>query len=368
MLYKSEVFAQLGVEFAWQGQEAAAEAAFRQALELWPGNLDAQFGLSLVLLRAGRYAEAWPLYEARYAPERFAPGEVDCMDPGVPCPRWRGEPLAGKSLLIWREQGRGDMIQFGRYIAWLKAQGAARIVLACEAPLKRLLRRVAGLDAILTRDEKDMAFVAQALTGHDYWTLPMSLALHAGTTLGTIPPSIYLESDPDLAPPWRERLAPLEGPRVGLAWQGDPRNLNDASRSLPSLRTLAPLWRVPGIHFVSLQTGEAARAALSAPADQPLLPLGAALQDFADTAAVIDQLDLVITVDTAMAHLAGSLGKPCWLLLHAFRTDWRWLLGRADSPWYPQGMRLFRQPIADDWNGALAQVAQALRHEAPWTI
>jgi hypothetical protein len=155
-------------------------------------------------------------------------------------------------------------------------------------------------------------------------------------------------------------LIPRDGLRVGLVWQGNHRNPNDTDRSLPNLAVLAPLWSVPGVRFVSLQKGPAEVEARKPPDGQPLVHLGSDIGDFADAAAILHQLDLLICVDTAFAHLAGALAKPCWVLLPAHKTDWRWLQGRADSPWYPT-MRLFRQRERGEWKPVIGEVAEVLR-------
>ncbi len=272
--------------------------------------------------------------------------------PDLPYPRWQGESLAGKSLLIWPEQGLGDYIQFCRYAPLLKDRGLARLSLFCAPSLKALLETVNGVDAVIT----DPASVP----GHDYWCFPLSLPLHFGTTVDAIPAALpYLRALPERMDRWRNRL-PGEGRKVGLAWKGNPKLKNDSNRSLPGLETLAPLWAVPGVSFVSLQKGPGEDQATQAPAAQPIIALGTQAGDFADTAAIIAQLDLVICVDTAIAHLAGAMGKTCWVLLPALGTDWRWLDDRPDSPWYPGVMRLFRQSKIGDWSRTVDEVASAL--------
>jgi hypothetical protein len=270
--------------------------------------------------------------------------------------------LTGKSLLLWPEQGYGDTLQFVRYAALLKAQGAARVVWMVQPALRGLLASAAGIDQLVVEGETPPLC--------DYWTFPLSLPLHLRSTLDTLPATLpYLHADSERIEHWRPYLPPT-GFRVGLVWKGNARHRNDARRSLPSLATLAPLWQIPGVVFVSLQKGpggpgeteaaeEAARSAM--PPGAPLTALGDKIRDFADTAAIVEQLDLVIGVDTAVVHLAGSLGKPCWVLLPAIGTDWRWLHGRNDTPWYPQVMRLFRQSTPGDWRETVETLAQALQ-------
>jgi hypothetical protein len=207
------------------------------------------------------------------------------------------------------------------------------------------------------------AAVAIAKTTHDYWTLPMSLPLHCRTELSSIPVRIpYLHAPPVHRTIWSPRLPPANGKfRVGLVWKGNPMHANDAKRSLSGLSALAPLWAIEGIQFVKLQYGERtdeARDRLSVP---DLLDFSSDIGDFADTAALLDRLDLLITVDTSVAHLAGALGKPCWVLLPAYRTDWRWMRARNDSPWYPDSMRLFRQGDDQNWSPVIEDLTLALR-------
>jgi tetratricopeptide (TPR) repeat protein len=328
-----------------------AEACFRRALALEPDDADARFALGILLLLLGRLKEGWPYCEARYHPgkklERVAL-------PDWPFPRWEGQPLAGKSLLILPEQGFGDEIQCCRYAAVLKQRGAARITLMCKAPLKALFLGLAGIDAVFAAEE------AAAVPPHDYWTLALSIPCGLGTDQDSIPNRLpYLAAPPERVARWAPRL-PAGNRRVGLAWKGSALHKNDAHRSLPNLEALAPLWRVPGLCFVSLQKGAGEDQAAAPPPGQPLLNLGPELRDFADTAAVLTALDLVICVDTAIAHLAGALNRPCWVLLPACGTDWRWQLERADSPWYPGALRLFRQPAEGGWAALVEAVAQEL--------
>ena len=329
-----------------------AEPHYRRALELKPDYFDAQFGLGTLLLSLGRFEEGWRLFESRYALPRF----VHCRTKAtIPLPQWQGESLAGRSLLVWQEDGLGDVIQFGRYLPLLKAAGAARIDMVCVESLHPLFAGVEGLDALLTHEA-----AAAKYGDYDCWTSLLSAPMHVGTTVDTIPAAHYLHIDDARAAHWRDRLAALPpGPRIGLVWKGNPRHHNDAHRSLNSLALLLPLWSIPRATFISLQKGRDEDEAQQPHAYQPLLALGHELADFADTAALIAQLDLVVCVDTSTAHLAGSLGKPCWVLLPHHDPDWRWLDGRSDSPWYPGTMRVFRQPRAGNWSAPVEAVLQA---------
>jgi len=337
---------------------AEAEAAYRQALALTPDYADAQFGLATLLLSLGRYEEGWKLYDSRYALPRYQRRRSEAL---LSCPRWRGEPLEGRALLVWQEDGLGDMIQFGRYLSRLKAVGAGRVVVACLPPLHRLLRAVEGVDAVVAHAD------AQARAAEfAYWVSPMSLPLCLRSTGDVVAddalsPAVYLRPDAALVEAWRPRLDALPaGLRVGLVWKGNPLHPNDAFRSLASLAALSPLWKVPGVSFVSLQKGAGEDEARTPPAGQPLLHLGSDVTDLADTAAIVAQLDLVVCVDTAIAHLAASLGKPCWILLPAQDIDWRWLHERGDSPWYPATVRLFRQRQQGRWGDVVDGLGAAL--------
>ena len=340
----------LGVLLSESQRLPEAEAAYRRALEIKPNYADARLNLSLLLLTLQRYNEAWPLYESRYALERK---EVTVKAPDLAYPQWQGESLAGKSLVIWPEQGFGDYIQCARYVPLLKARGVSHLTLVCSPPLSVLLATVEGVDAVVT----DMA----QLPAHDYWSFVMSLPLHCATTADNIPvaPMPYVHALPSRVAQWCERL-PATGLKIGLVWKGNPGHKNDANRSLPSLASLTPLWSVPGVTFISLQKGQGEEEAMQPPAGQPIVALGAGMKDFADSAAIVSQLDLIICVDTAIAHVAGALGKPCWVLLPAMGTDWRWLLDRTDSPWYPS-VRLFRQTDLEGWSETVSQVADALK-------
>lgn len=336
----------LAALLACMQREAEAEACCRMALRLDGGHINAQINLGYLLLRQGRFAEGWEYLEAR---DWYAVLERHFI-----CPRWRGEDLAGKSVMIGFEAGHGDMLQFCRYAAVLKSQGARWIALVCHPGLKALFAGLSGVDEVFSCEED------VPRNGWDFWTPPLSLPYYCRTRLDSIPAAIpYLAPDPARVAAWSRRL-PAAGRRIGLVWQGNPRFENDAERSLPALDLLAPLGRVPGARFVSLQKGRGEDEARHPPPGLSLLALGGELADFADTAAVVAGLDLVISVDTAVAHLAGALGKPCWVLLPDYLADWRWLTGRCDSPWYPGRMRLFRQPPGGGWPPVIARVAEAL--------
>lgn len=329
----------LGALYAGMQRETQAERCYRQAIALDAAYARARYNLSYLLLRQGRLAEGWQMLESRARPTAF--GGYFAFA------RWQGQALAGKSILICPEAGMGDMLMLCRYAPRLQALGAARVSLLCHAPLARLLRGAAGVDQVIAIGE-DMA-----REGWDYWLPVLSLPGLCGTTLESIPAEVpYLQLPAPAAA--RPAALPL---RVGLAWKGNVRHENDGARSLASLDVLAPLGAVAGVEFFSLQKGAGENEVCRAIS---FVAGGAALQDMADTAALIASLDLVISVDTAVAHLAGALGKPCWLLLPDYLPDWRWLAGRNDSPWYPS-MRLFRQPALGGWDPLIAYMAEELR-------
>lgn len=345
----SPLYTNLGAILNDQKRYKEAEQAFFAAIELDPNSAEAKFDLSLLLLIQGRYAEAWPYYESRYDPNRQKTLQI----PKLGFPQWQGESLIGKSLLICPEQGFGDYIQFARYVPSLKDRGASRLTMLCDPLLKPLLETIEGVDAVIADQE--------SVTPHDYWTFPLSMPMHFGTTVDTIPAKLpYLHASADRIKYWQDRL-PQHGYKVGLVWKGSPNLSTDATRSLPGLATLAPLWSVFGVTFISLQKGPGQDETKRPPVKQPIIDLGKDIRDFADTAAIVSLLDLVICVDTAVAHVAGALGKSCWLLLPSVEIDWRWFLDRADSPWYPGVVRIFRQTKLNNWGETIREVASELK-------
>jgi hypothetical protein len=299
---------------------------------------------------AGRFEEGWKEFEWRWKKKAFSGRNFSA-------PLWRGEAIGDRTILLHAEQGLGDTLQFCRYALLIAC--SARIILEVQAPLVRLLSRLPGVMQIVARDDN--------LPPFDLHCPLMSLPHLFGTTLDTIPAATpYLSADPALAANWQERLAGLDGLRIGLVWAGgqrlDPAAAAVDRRRSTALKALAPLGEVSGVRFVSLQKDGPAAQAADPPHDLMLHDFTTDLHDFEDTAALIVNLDLVISVDTAVAHLAGALGKPVWLL-NRFDTDWRWLLNRDDSPWYPT-LRQFRQPRPGDWNGAVCAARDALQRLA----
>ncbi|MFX1676744.1 tetratricopeptide repeat-containing glycosyltransferase family protein [Paraburkholderia sp. A2WS-5] len=353
-----EMHNNLGNALNRQGRAHEAIAAYRQALALRPDYSTARGNLAMLLLGLGAFEEGWRLYESR---NDESAGAVNGTLPPVPYPKWRGEPLRAKSLLVWPEQGYGDLLQFCRYLTLLKSRGVAHLGLACPPALTRLFASLEGVDAIYPLDGKT------TIPGHDYWCLMLSLPMHCATTMETIPARTpYLHASADLTRAWRARL-PAHGFKVGLVWSGDPRthdrgsNAIDKRRSVPA-QAFLPLLELAGatdVTFVSLQKGAASQSQIE-DLPRPLRPFDPMheVRDFADTAAIVECLDLVISVDTSVAHLAGALDKPVWILS---RHDgcWRWLRDRDDSPWYPR-TRLFRQTEPGNWAGVIDRVGRAL--------
>ena len=340
----------LGRALFERGFLAEAETCCRAVLRLDPGHVWSHFNLAHLLLLTGRFEEGWAHYDWRTQ----LPGAVR-RDFAVPL--WEGGPIEGKTLLVHTEQGFGDTLQFCRYLPLLARR--ARVVAEVPAPLFRLLASLPGLACLVVQ--------GAPLPDFDLQCPLLSLPRRLGTTLETIPATVpYLTADPRLSAAWRARLAPLPGLRVGLAWAGGVRPDQpelaavDARRSI-ALARLAPLAAIEGVSFVSLQKGDAAAQA-APPTSLALHDFTGELADFADTAALIANLDLVISVDTSVAHLAGALGKPVWLL-NRFDPCWRWLLGRDDSPWYPT-LRQFRQPSSGDWDSVIAAAGTALHQRA----
>lgn len=334
----------LGRAFQKQAQPQEAIVCFERALALKPDLPEAHWGLATQRLLLGDFARGWEEYEHRWAlPENQG------LRREFAAPRWDGDDIAGRTILLHVEQGIGDTLQFVRYAPLLARRGA-RVIVLCQPPLKRLLMEM---------DDISVVADGEPLPGFDLHLPLMSLPRLFGTTLATIPADVpYLRTDPVDVRAWNGRLGGKDQFKIGLVWAGNRRHLNDRNRSC-TLEALAPLAAVPGIRLYNLQKGEAATEIRNAPTNMDFVDLNGELVDFADTAAVITCLDLVITVDTAVAHLAGALARPAWLLL-PFAPDWRWMLAREDSPWYPS-LRLFRQNQAGDWGGVLTAVINALR-------
>ncbi|HEY1930775.1 MAG TPA: tetratricopeptide repeat protein [Acetobacteraceae bacterium] len=319
------------------GRVEEALALLERAAACDPDDAEVQHNRAMALLRLGRFAEGWDAYEWRW---RMGQGRP--VHRVLPQPLWAGEPLDGRAILLHAEQGLGDTLQFLRYVPLVAGRGG-RVVLEVPAALGRLAARLPGV--------AELVWAGDPLPPFDLHCPLLSLPRAFGTTVATIPSAPYLTADPGLVAAWRERLGGT-GLRVGLVWAGRPEHWDDARRSLP-FGALAPLWAVPGVRWFSLQVGPRAADLASAPSGV-MMDLAPMLVDFADTAAVLIALDLLVCVDTAVAHLAGALGRPAWLLLpHA--ADWRWMREADRTPWYPS-LRLFRQVAPGAWDDVVGRV------------
>lgn len=328
------------------GRTAEATAGFRAALAVDPTEPEYHWNYALALLRGADFAAGWTEYEWRWRLRRF-PSRLRHQG----WVRWDGSPLGGRRLLVYEEQGLGDTIQFVRYLPRLAA-GGERVVFECQPELARLLAGLPGVEVVPT---------GAPLPPFDVQVPLLSVPGMLGTTLDTIPAEVpYVRPHPEDVRRWSEQLAGSTGRRVGLVWSGSPTHARDAARSI-ALERLLPLFAVPGLSWFSLQVGARAAEARHVPAGT-LTDLAPYLGDFAQTAAAISQLDLLVTVDTAAAHVAGSLARPAWVVLDFF-PDWRWLRDRDDSPWYPT-VQLFRQPRHGDWGAVVERVAAELRRFA----
>jgi len=349
-----DAWSNLGNALAAEGQTQEALAASGKAVELDPGSLQSHWNYAVVLLRSGDLARGWAEYEWRWtAQTRFPRVKQRFNPPRFPTPMWDGAKLGGRIILLHAEQGFGDTIHFARYAPMVADRGG-KVVIEAQPECYRLLRSLRGIETVIVRGEPVPPFDAHCPL--------MSLGRLFGTTLDSIPAEIpYLSADESDAAAWQRKLGPSGGRlRVGLCWAGSPTHSDDDKRTI-ALAQLAPLAS-EGIEFHCLQKGPAAAAAQHPPAGMTLQNHADALTDFAETAALIANLDLVITVDTAVGHLAGALGKPVWMLVRSL-SDWRWLTDREDTPWYPT-MRLFRQKRPGDWAEAIDRVAAALRDAA----
>jgi Flp pilus assembly protein TadD/ADP-heptose:LPS heptosyltransferase len=345
--HSPDLYNNLGVALLYCSKPAEAAGAFRQALQLRPQFSEAHCNLARALLIQGDYEQGWIEYEwrlqGRLSPRRKAATA-----------RWGGLPLGDRRLLVKAEQGFGDTLMFVRYLSLIR-QGGGHIVLQCPRALHPLLKLLTEVDELVPENAVvetcDLEIPLQSLPGL------------LGTRVTSIPAEVpYLRADQNLVDAWRQRLERIPGLRVGIAWQGNPAAPGDRYRSIP-LEHFEALARVPGVRLISLQKGFGCEQIPAASDRVSVVDFGAALDEptgnFMDTAAIIKSLDLVITVDTAIAHLAGGLGVETWVILGA-AADYRWLMDREDSPWYPT-VRLFRQERLGDWKSVMNRVAAALR-------
>ena len=319
-----------------EGRVDDALETFGKALDLDPDFAFARSHRGMVRLLKGDFEAGWEDYQWR-----LRTGVI----PTLPGPLWNGSALGGRTILLTAEQGFGDTLQFVRY-ASMAAERGGHVIVACQAELVRLLETLDGVDRVVTGED---------IPDFDCHAPLMSLPALFATTVETIPAEIpYLRAEAGLTKAWKKRLRDAPGLKVGLVWRGNPEQAVNRVRSCPP-ESLAPLARVPGVSLFSLQKD-------AGDLPEGVTDLGGELGDFADTAAAMSQLDLVISICTATAHLAGALGRPLWIPL-AFAADWRWLQDRDDSPWYPTA-RLFRQRSPDDWEDVAARLARALEELA----
>ncbi len=327
------------------GRLSDAETCYRTALRGRPDNPVLHLNLAVVLLLAGRLAEGWNEYEWR-----FRAGAAKLPPCGLP--QWGGEARNGRTLLIRAEQGMGDTVQFCRYVRMAAADGP--VVLEVQPGLQRLLSRdLSGVPIV---------GVGDALPAFDVWTPLLSLPRLLGSPAPAPP---YLTAEADQVDRWRERIG-MHGLKIGIAWQGNPDAAADRGRSIP-LRAFAPLAQVPGVRLISLQKYHGLDQLAALQAELRIETLGedfdAGADAFVDTAAVMQNLDLVVTSDTSVAHLAGALGRPVWVGLQQV-PDWRWLTTGEECAWYPS-VRLFRQTTRRDWTGVMERIAVAVGAVAP---
>ncbi len=335
-------YVDLGFVLYGLGEFAEASDCFHHVLQLKPDSAEATANLALIHLAQGHFSRGWPEYEWRW---KVGAGD----DRRFVERQWRGEPLQGESILLYAEQGLGDTMQFVRYAPLVTARGG-KVILEVQPALHGLLGGMEGVSQVVSRGDR---------LPHFTWQCPLlSLPLAFGTETGTIPAKVpYLFPDPMKMEEWQGRLAGNTR-RIGLAWAGNPKHPRDRIRSI-ALDQLTALMKVPGTTFYSLQFGPGAEQMKQLSADVRLIDLAEELKDFANVAAIVANFDLVICIDSAMAHLAGAMGKPVWILLNK-GCDWRWLQEREDSPWYPTA-RLFRQTIAGAWAEVVSRIEGELR-------
>jgi len=339
-------YCNLGSALADLGDLDGALESYRKVLALQPDSAAATYYSGLIHLQQGDLARGWTHYEARWHLKSMGRKRRN-----FPQPLWRGESLNGARILLYAEQGLGDILQFVRYVPMVAERGG-HVILQVPPALRRLLHGLPGVSELLPFGETLPDFA---------WQCPlMSLPRAFATELSSIPASVpYLYPHPSDVQSWQHKLDCGERLRVGLVWAGNPKHVRNRQRSL-ALGQLAPLAEVEGVSYYALQKGLApAPAGPAWPEGAPLTDLGPQQHDLADAAAIVSSLDLVISADTAVAHLTGALGKPVWILLQ-FMPDWRWLLHREDSPWYPTA-RLFRQPVLGDWDSVLQRVTAELK-------
>ena len=338
----AELHVNRGSALAAANQFTDAFESFNAAIAIDPQCAEAHHRASLIRLRFGDFKNGWRDYEWRWRTQ-WTP-----QVRRVNAPLWRGEPIEGKTILLLAEQGYGDTIQFIRYVPLVAALGA-KVILDVPPPLQEIALSIDGVAAVLRADAPTPRVDCQCPL--------MSLPLAFATELVTIPASVpYIQPSPELVAEWHDRVPQTGHPRIGLCWAGSSAHLNNHNRSI-ALSRFADILSLPHLRFISVQS-EVDAEAQAILHRHGVVELGQDFESFSDTAAVLAELDLLISVDTAVAHLAGAIGKPVALLL-PYPAEWRWLTDRSDSPWYPS-MRLFRQTSAGDWDGPLARLHKEL--------
>jgi tetratricopeptide (TPR) repeat protein len=335
----SEILSNLALVYMALEQFEETIAMFKRAIEINPDFSEARLNLGITYLLTGDLDRGWPQYDYRYR-SKLEPTQR---------PRWDGGTLSGKTILLYPEQGMGDSIQFIRFGALLKERDA-RVLFGCPESLLRLFKTCPGIDLVLPDRSPLPPFDCHARL----LSLPGLLGINLSNIPATVP---YLFPPNELVEAWGARLAHLDGFKVGIAWQGNPKHKGDRQRSV-KLAQFEPLSRIDGVRLVSLQQGFGVEQIAQAGGNVQIYDPGP-LGDFLESAAVIRNLDLVITVDSAIAHLAGALGVATWVALPR-APDWRWMLGREDSPWYPS-MRLFRQERAGEWEPMFAKIVHSIK-------
>ncbi len=338
----------IGETYKFMGEYDRALESYEQAVRLFPEFVPARWNRSMLYLLKGDFEKGWAEYEWRWQRPNTPKRKIDA---GMP---WDGGPLYGKTLFVYEEQGMGDTLQFIRYLPLLKALGG-HVIFEVLTPMIRLLESFKGFDRLWVAIRN---VDTRPTDRFDYHIPLMSLPRIFNTRTDSIPADIpYLTADPHLVRIWRKRMESKPGFRIGVVFAGHPEHANDVSRSA-FLSSFLPLKELKGVQIISLQKEKYEKWTDINPAEFFDQDFGEEISDFADTAAIIENLDLVISIDTAVVHLAGALGKQVWTLL-PFSPDFRWMIGREDTPWYPT-MKLFRQPEPGDWGSIFEKVKHCL--------